>query len=167
MASKNLLEKIVDGAITAIEYLLAFGLIIAIVLDFINVMGRYTGGFTLLGAQEIQIDLLICIAFLGAAAISWRRQHLRMDVLYNLCTPLQRKIVAAFEQVVTLIVTGFVAMESVAYVQKLYAIGMVSNIMRIPMWIPHMAVAICFAAMAFITIFRSVQLAVRWRSIKK
>lgn len=157
MAAKSAVERIGDGIVFVVERLLALGLIAAIVLDFVNVAGRYTGGFTLLGVDEIEIDVLVWIAFIGAVAVTWRGQHLRMDVLYHASPPAVRRLIAAAELAIMLVVTGFAAFESFTYVTKLYALGMVSDIMRIPEWIPHLAVGLCFAAMALIVLVRGAQ----------
>jgi len=157
VASKSAVERIGDRIVFGVERLLALGLIAAIVLDFVNVVGRYTGGFTLLGVDEIEIDVLVWIAFIGAVAVMWRGQHLRMDVLYHASPPVVRRLIAAAELTITLVVTGFAAFESFTYVTRLYTLGMVSDIMRIPEWIPHLAVGLCFAAMALIVIVRGAQ----------
>jgi len=158
VAERNAIERIGDRVATGVERLLALGLIAAIVLDFVNVMGRYTGGFSLLGVDEIEIDILVWIAFLGAVAITWRRQHLRMDVLYHGCPSIMRRAITIFESAVMLVVTSFVAIESYAYVSKLYVLGVVSDIVGAPIWISNLAVTICFAAMAVIFAWRGVRL---------
>jgi TRAP-type C4-dicarboxylate transport system permease small subunit len=157
VTAKGAIERFGDRLVFVVERLLALGLIAAIVLDFVNVAGRYTGGFTLLGVDEIEIDVLVWVAFIGAVAVTWRGRHLRMDVLYHACPPVLRRIVAAGEMAVMLAVTGFAVFESFTYVENLYALGMVSDIMRIPEWIPHLAVGLCFAAMALIVIVRGAQ----------
>ncbi|MBI1201340.1 MAG: TRAP transporter small permease subunit [Rhodopseudomonas sp.] len=140
---------------------MALGLMAAIGLDFVNVVGRYTGGFTVLGADELEIYALIWIAFLGAAGVSWRRQHLRMDVLYHGSPPMARRFIAGVEAVAMFVVTGFVAVQSFSYVAKLYALGVRSDIVGVPMWLPHLAVGLCFAAMAVIVALRELRLVVR------
>lgn len=158
MIENSVIDRIGGRVVFVVERLLALGLIAAVGLDFVNVIGRYTGGFTLLGADEIEIYALIWMAFLGAVAIAWRRQHLRMDVLYQSWPPLVRKIVTVAELVLTLLVTGFVAIQSYEYVRKLYALGVRSDIAQIPIWIPHLAVSFCFAAMAVVAVLRIWQL---------
>ena len=44
-------------------------------------------GFALNGVDEVEIYILIWIAFLGAALVTWRGTHLRMDVLIAACPP--------------------------------------------------------------------------------
>ena len=154
---RNAIEKGVDALAAAVERVLAVALIVGIALNFINVVGRYLGGFTLTGVDEIEIYILIWIAFLGAAIVTWRGEHLRMDVLINACPPVVRTIVAILETGVMLAVAIFVAVQSFRYVERIYALGAVSDIARIPTWIPHSAIFISFGAIALIVVLRGVR----------
>ena len=64
-----------------LERLLGAALIVAVLYNFVNVVGRYVFGQTFISADEVQIYIMVYIAFLGAAVATWRRMHLRMDVL--------------------------------------------------------------------------------------
>lgn len=149
--------KGIDALTTWVERVLAFALIVGIALNFINVVGRYLSGYTLTGGDEIEIYILIWIAFLGAAAITWRHQNLRMDVLMNASPYIVQKAVAVFEMLVLFCVASFVAVQSFRYVERMYALGAVSDIAQIPTWIAHSAIAVSFAAMALIVIVRGLQ----------
>jgi TRAP-type C4-dicarboxylate transport system permease small subunit len=148
--SKTTLERTCDRVAFYVERILALALILGIGLNFINSIGRYLTGFTLSGADEVEIYILIWIAFLGAAVVTWRRQHLRMDVLVNACPAPARKAVAIFEALVMLAVAGFVFWQSLLYVKRLFDFGSVSDIARVPTWMPHSAVFVCFGAMAIV-----------------
>jgi TRAP-type C4-dicarboxylate transport system permease small subunit len=146
--------KIASG----IEYALAIGLIVAILFNFINVVGRYVTGVTLTGVDELEVYLLIWIAFLNAAVVSWHGQHLRMDLLLAAVSPSARRAVSFFETAVTILVTSFIAYQSFLYVMRIFQLGAVSDIARIPTWIPHSAVCLGFALIALIAIDRGVAL---------
>lgn len=148
------LERIADALAFAVERFLAIALIVGIALNFFNVVGRYATGYTLTGVDEIEIYILIWIAFLGAAAITWRGQHLRMDVLLNSCPPVLRKAVTVAEMCVMLAVASFVAYHSFRYVERIYALGAISDIARVPTWFPHSAVFVSFAAIALVVLIR-------------
>ena len=62
-----------------------------------------------------------------------------------------------FVMAVMLVVTALVAWQSFKYVERIYALGAVSDIAHIPTWIPHSAIAISFAAMALIVLLRGLQ----------
>ena len=50
-------------------------------LNFTNVLGRYLFGISLLGSDEVQVFIMVGMTFLGAAVVTRRNLHLRMDVL--------------------------------------------------------------------------------------
>jgi TRAP-type C4-dicarboxylate transport system permease small subunit len=151
------IDSHVDALVTWIERVLAIALLIAISLNVINVVGRYLAGFALNGVDEIEIYILIWITFLGAALVSWRGSHLRMDVLIAACPPPVRWLVGLFEMIVMLTICSFVAWHSFKYVERIYALGAVSDIAGIPTWIPHSAIAVGFAAMVLIVLLRGIQ----------
>lgn len=147
-------ERVGNRIVIVAERALALGLILAILLDFTNVVGRYTGAFSVLGIDEVEIYILIWIAFVGSAAVTWRRLHLRMDVFVEACPPPIRRFIVVVEMAVMLVVTAFVGAQSYAYVAKIVALGSVSDIAGIPMWIPHSAICLGFFAIAAIVLVR-------------
>jgi|EndMetStandDraft_5_1072996.scaffolds.fasta_scaffold409265_2 TRAP-type C4-dicarboxylate transport system permease small subunit len=149
--------KSVDALTTLVERVLAVALLFGISLNFINVVGRYVFGYALNGVDEIEIYILIWISFLGAAAVTWRGLHLRMDVLINACPAPLRFAVWLFETLVFIAVAGFVAWQSFKYVERIYALGAVSDIAHVPTWIPHSAVAVSFGLMVLAVFLRATQ----------
>jgi TRAP-type transport system small permease protein len=146
------LERVGNAIASTIERGLALALIGGIALNFTNVAGRYLFGFALTGADEIEIYILVCIAFLGAAIVTWRRAHLRMDVLVGACPDILRRGVALLETTVLVVVAAFVTVQSARYVEKMHALGAVSDIAHVPIWMPHSAIVIGFGAMTLIAI---------------
>ena len=61
--------------------MLALAFILAVLLNFSNVVGRYVFGISLLGSDEVQVFIMVGMTFLGAVVVTRRNQHLRMDVL--------------------------------------------------------------------------------------
>jgi TRAP-type C4-dicarboxylate transport system permease small subunit len=139
-----------------IERALAYAFIAAVALNFINVVGRYGFGSSILSADELQIFIMVFMTFLGAAVVAWRNKHLRMDVVVNaLPVPVRRLIrIAELAAIVTL--AGFVLWNSSYYAQQMFNIGRVSDMAQVPMWIPHGVVAAGFGLMALIACLRLV-----------
>jgi TRAP-type C4-dicarboxylate transport system permease small subunit len=146
------LDRSGDAIAWTVEHVLAVALIVAVLLNVVNVVGRYLTGVTLTGGDEIEIYILIWIAFLNAAVVSWRRSHLRMDLIVKAMPPRLQVVVGVAEAVVTVVLTGFVAWQSFLYVQRIYSLGAVSDLARLPTWIPHSAVFVGFALMAVVAI---------------
>jgi TRAP-type transport system small permease protein len=155
---RSALARSCDHIAWAIERVLAVGLIVAILFNVINVAGRYVTGFTLTGIDELEVYLLIWIAFLNAAVVSWRRDHLRMDLIVKALPGPMRRVTHAFEALILLIVTTFVAYQSFLYVQRIFRLGAVSDMARVPTWIAHSAVFVGFALMALTALYRGIAL---------
>lgn len=150
-------DKLVDALTFVVERVLALALIFGILLNFINVVGRYLAGFTIAGGDEIEIYILIWIAFIGAAVVTWRGEHLRMDVLLSACPVWVQKAEAIIETLVMVAVTTFVAWQSFLYVERIHSLGALSDIAHIPTWIPHSAITIGFGSMALLVVLRGVK----------
>jgi len=81
-----------------------------------------------------------------------------MDVLVNaLPAPLRRGI-RVFELAVIVILASFVLWNSTYYAQQMFNFGRVSDMGRVPMWIPHRAVAVGFGLIAFVACLRLAQI---------
>lgn len=150
-------EKLVDALTVMVERVLALALITGISLNFVNVVGRYLAGFTITGADEIEIYILIWIAFIGAAVVTWRGEHLRMDVILAACPAWVRKAEAVVEALIMFAVTTFVAWQSFLYVERIHSLGALSDIAHIPTWIPHSAITIGFGSMALLVVLRGIK----------
>jgi TRAP-type C4-dicarboxylate transport system permease small subunit len=75
------------------ERALALAFVFAVILNFTNVMARYLLNAPILAADEIQIYIMVWITFLGAVIVTWRQQHLRMDVLLQAMPALLQRAV--------------------------------------------------------------------------
>ena len=161
--TRSAFARTCDRIAWAVERALGVGLIVAVLFNVINVAGRYVTGFTLTGIDEVEVYLLIWIAFLNAAVVSWRREHLRMDLIVKAVPPLLQRAIYLFEAVVILLVTAFVSYTSFFYVQRIFRLGAVSDMAHIPTWIAHSAVFVGFGLMALMAVYRGIALLYRPR----
>src|SRR6266851_5559707 len=93
------IDKAFDRIARGIEVTLALAFILAVVLNFSNVVGRYALGISLLGADEVQIFIMVAMTYLGAAVVTRRNLHLRMDVLVRFLPACARVALRVAEQV--------------------------------------------------------------------
>jgi TRAP-type C4-dicarboxylate transport system permease small subunit len=147
-------DKVLDRIARAIELALALAFIFAVVLNFANVVGRYVFGLALLGVDEVQIFIMVAMTFLGAAVVSRRNLHLRMDVLVRFFPAPVRLALVILEQALLAAVAGVVLAHSWDYARRMAIIGRSSDMAGIPMWIPHGTVAVGFALMLVIAVWR-------------
>jgi len=142
----------------ALEKLLGAALIAAVVFNFVNVVGRYILGRTFIAADEVQIYIMVYIAFLGAAVATWRRMHLRMDVLVHRLPRGVQAALAAAELVLTVVLAALVLYVSSGYVAQMAGLDARSQNAGIPMWIPHSAIVVGFGLIAVLAVLQIVQL---------
>jgi C4-dicarboxylate transporter DctQ subunit len=136
------------------EVALAIAFIAAVLLNFTNVIGRYLLGLSLLGSDEVQVFVMVGMTFLGAAIVTRRDQHLRMDVLVRfLPVPLQQLLRIA-EQALLIVLAGFVLTQSYFYASQMLRIGRTSDMAGVPMWIPHSTVALGFCLILIVAVWR-------------
>src|SRR5260370_39365638 len=114
----------------AIEVVLALAFIFAVLLNFANVVGRYLLGISLIGADEVQIFIMIGMTFLGAAVVTRRNMHLRMDVLVQFFPRLVQVALRIIEQLLLITLAGFVLSQSAFYARQMLRIGRVSDMAR-------------------------------------
>jgi TRAP-type C4-dicarboxylate transport system permease small subunit len=138
----------------AIERILALAFIVAVCLNFANVVGRYGFGISIAGGDEVQVYIMVWMAFLGAVLVSWRGEHLRMDVLATRFPEAGRRVLKWIELVLVITLAAFALRQSWNYTEQMIAIGRRSDNAGIPMWIPHSAVAVGFALILLVAILK-------------
>jgi len=153
------IDAIFERLTRAIERVLALASIVAVGLNFANVVDRYVLGRSILGADEVQIYIMVWMTFLGAVIVAWRNGHLRMDVLVKFLPERVQALLQATELVLIVLLAGLVFVQSSRYTWEMFALGETSNTAGIPMWLPHSAVAIGFGLIALIALWRGAQMA--------
>lgn len=156
-----MIDKAFDRITRFIEVVLALAFILAVVLNFANVMGRYLFGFALLGSDEVQVFVMVAMTFLGAAVVTRRNEHLRMDVLVQFMPEQVRLLLRIAEQILLIVLAGFVLSQSYFYARQMLRIGRTSDMAGVPMWIPHGSVALGFALILLIGCWRLVTVMTR------
>lgn len=137
-----------------LENVLGAALLAAVAMNFTNVVARYVFGRSLQGADELQIYLMVALAFFGSVVAMVRHQHLRMDVMTRYFPRAMRRLLGWLEAFGAVALCGFVCWISTGYAVRMHQIGSVSENAHIPMWIPHAVVALAFAVMTVIGVLR-------------
>jgi TRAP-type C4-dicarboxylate transport system permease small subunit len=155
------IDRAIDRVARVIELALALAFILAVLLNFANVVGRYLLGLSLLGSDEVQVFIMVAMTFLGAAVVTRRNLHLRMDVLVRfLPRPVQTGLRIA-EQILLVALAAFVLRQSYDYAQRMFRIGRTSDMAGVPMWIPHGTVTLGFALVLIVAVWGAVRIAMR------
>lgn len=152
-----MIDRLFEHATHAIERVLALALIAGVCLNFANVVDRYVLGGTILGADELQVFIMVWMTFLAAAAVAWREKHLRMDALARFLPERLRGVLRAVELAVLALLAGLTLALSARYTWDIFGLGQVSNTAAIPMWIPHAAVPLGFGLIALVVAWQGVK----------
>jgi len=154
-------DKVLDRLARFIELTLALAFIVAVLLNFANVVGRYLLGVAMLGTDEVQVFIMIAMTFLGAAVVTRRNQHLRMDVLVRFLPTWLQTLLRIIEQLLLVALAGFVLTQSWFYARQMLRIGRTSDMAGVPMWIPHGLVALGFALILVVAVAALLRLGLR------
>jgi TRAP-type C4-dicarboxylate transport system permease small subunit len=144
-----------------VETVLALAFLGGVCLNFTEVLGRHFFSYSFMGADEVQVYVMVAMTFVGAALVSWRQTHLRMDVLAASLPAGVRRVLPALEIALVAAVSAFALFHSARYAIDMHTVGSTSNNAKIPLWIPHALVAAGFAGILIVTLVRAVQLARR------
>jgi TRAP-type C4-dicarboxylate transport system permease small subunit len=134
--------------------MLGLALMVAVVVNFANVIGRYGFNEPLTGADELQVYLMIGMAFLGGLVAQIRQRHLRMDVLVRAFPPSIARLVNGAEALLTIAVSGLMTWVSWNYTIRIFLLGSRSENAGIALWIPHSVLAIAFTLMMLAAVAR-------------
>ena len=150
-----MIERLLERITGAIERALALALIVAVCLNFANVVDRYVLGGSIIGADELQVFVMVWMTFLAAAVVAWRGKHLRMDALVRYVPERFRAALRAAELALLLALAGLALVLSSQYTWDMFALQQKSNTAGIPMWIPHGAVPLGFGLIALIAAWQA------------
>ena len=154
MPLKVALIRSIAAIVRTAEIMAALTLVIGVLINFANVVGRYCLSAPIPWAEEVLVFLMIAGVFLGGSAVTLRGAHIRMDVVVQMLpAPIQRALdvlaLAAF------IVTAS-ALIWFAYpvIQQLADFDQRSEVIRIPVAYPHSVIPIGLFLMILASIAR-------------
>jgi TRAP-type C4-dicarboxylate transport system permease small subunit len=129
-------------------------ILIAIGINFANVISRYIFDFALFWGEEIMIFLVVWCVFIGAATVTFEGRNLKMDLLSERISSPWSDIVNGLAAAGLIGCLGFAAVQSWEVVTLFAEGGSVSVTASVPMVIPHSALLIGLVLMVLAVIFR-------------
>jgi TRAP-type C4-dicarboxylate transport system permease small subunit len=152
------IDKIFARGSRAVELILSVAFVFAVLLNFVTAIDRYLFGYSIIGSDEVQTYIMVWMTFVGAAAVSWRHQHLRMDVLVSRFPHRARVALFGVELILILGLMIMLAEQSFHYAEQMKLIDRRSDLAGLPMWIPHGGLFIGFGLIALVTLWRIIGL---------
>jgi len=120
-------------------------LLVAIAINFANIVGRYVFLAPLSWAEEVLSFLVIWGVCLGASAVTYDRRHLSMDVLVGTYPPMLRRMLDGLILAAIIGFCGFASIQAWQIVKIMAANGQVSITAEIPMTVPYAGFVVGFA----------------------
>ncbi len=128
--------------------------LVAVVLNFVNVIGRYVFGMPVFWAEEALTFTVIWIVFLVVGTITYRGAHLNMDLVYSRMPAGLQRVVRIAIALALIVCTIYTAIQSWTVVKLHYMTSGVTAGTNIPLVIPHSALLFGFSFMALAAIVR-------------
>jgi len=150
--------------VRTVQIMSAICLLLSILLNFSNVIGRYFLHHAIIWAEEMMLFLMIASVFLGAAAITLRGAHIRMDLAVQLMPPRLRIVLDVVAQVTFIITASVLIWLAYPVIAQFVAFGQVSEALRLPVAIPHSVIPIGLFIMILAVISRLIEH--RWRFVE-
>jgi TRAP-type C4-dicarboxylate transport system permease small subunit len=150
-------DRLIGGIVRGIELALALAFIFAVLLNFVTAVSRYALKRSIVGSDEVQIYVMIWMTFVGAAVVTWKHMHLRIDVLATRFPRQMRFFLLGAELVLTCGLTALLFTQSLKYVLLMMAIDRRSDLAGFPMWLPHSALVVGFGFISLMSLWRFVQ----------
>lgn len=138
------IERIVGGFIASL--LLGMSILL-----FLNVIGRYFFGFSLPWSEELTNYSIIWITFLGSGICVRKKIHVSVDLLFQYISGIPMKVIYMLILIGSLSFVLFMGITGVKLVSGVYSSGQLSTALRIPMYIPYLALPLggLFMALEF------------------
>ncbi len=133
-----------------VQAFLGLALIAMVLLNVGNAAGRYLFGRAVSGADDILLYSMIWLVFLGLILVTARRRHLRLDLVERFWPGRGRQVQQLLIDLLLAVLCGFLAMQSLAVVERLSAIGQTSIATGLPMAWVHGGLLIGLALTALV-----------------
>jgi len=128
--------------------------LLAVVLNIVNVIGRYVFGMPVFWAEEALTFTVIWIVFLVVGTITYRGAHLNMDLLYSRMPSVMQLVIRIAIALALIVCAAYTAMLSWSVVKLHYMTSGLTAGTNIPLVIPHSALLFGFSFIAAAALVR-------------
>ncbi len=125
-------------------------MLVAVALNFANIVGRYVFFSPIAPAEEVMLFLLVATVFLGHGVVGWKGKQIRMDVVLHLLPAVWRRRFEVFADLITIAVSLALIVVGWPVIQMLAQFDERSQAANIPMVIPQALVPIGFGLNAIL-----------------
>jgi C4-dicarboxylate transporter, DctQ subunit len=150
----------VDAIMRVVRGLIAVLLVLSVLLNFANVIGRKFFSAPIIGAEEVMNFLMVAIVFLGAGVVAYDGTHINMEIVIDRFPPRLRDSLKALAQIAAIVIAGVLIYLGVPIVEHLFAFDERSQAANVPLFIPQAMVPIGLALLGLGALARLAMMAV-------
>lgn len=145
------------GLVTIPRAIIGTMILVGILINVANVIGRYLFLEPIIWAEEIMIYIMVWTVFIGAILVTLDGQHLKMDVFSVMMPSPYKEIINFIAVAAFLLVCVYVIPNNWVVVDLMLTNDQRSVVAEVPMVIPHFALLAGFVLMfvALVVRFRS------------
>jgi TRAP-type C4-dicarboxylate transport system permease small subunit len=149
-----MISRAISALVAAIRILIASLLLVAVTLNFANIIGRYLLSAPIAWAEEVMLFLLVAVVFLGSSVVSWEGRQIRMDVVLHMLPPLLRRSLEIIADLATIGVSAALIVFAWPVIDMLAEFDQRSQAADFPLFIPQGLIPLGFALTALFTATR-------------
>jgi TRAP-type C4-dicarboxylate transport system permease small subunit len=129
--------KAVRVVASAALILSAISLLIAVALNFANIIGRYVFFSPIASAEEVMLFLFVGTVFLGNSVVGWEGKQIRMDIFLHAMPAPWRRRFDLFADIVVIAVSVILIVVAWPVIEMLAEFDERSQAADIPLVIPQ------------------------------
>ena len=152
-----MIDYILGGAralVSVLRVLAGVLLVLSVLLNFVNVVGRYFFNSSIYWAEEAMLFLMVGCVFLGNGVVAWSGRQLRMDVIVSMMPVRVQKLLALLSELVLIVVAVMIVVFASPVIRDLWDFDQRSQSADIPMVIPQAMIPIGLSIMALLVLCR-------------
>ena len=155
MSVTSKIEQVGDLISRTCTLIAASSLAVIVCINAANVFCRYFFLSPFTWAEELMLFLMILTVFTGAASVTWRQEHIRIEAFVNRLSPQHQNWAVAAAALVALVALSTVIITGYSVVNMLYRFDQRSDAMEFPMWIAQTSVPAGLGLIIFLFLLRA------------
>jgi TRAP-type C4-dicarboxylate transport system permease small subunit len=151
----------IDALVIGVRWLLAVTrtaaavfLMCSVVINFVNIIGRYFFSVSIPWAEEIMLFLMVGCVFTGCCAVAWEGRQIRMDVVVSMLPPKLREFFAVLAELAMIATAAAVTVFAWPVIAQLAAFDERSQAANFPLVIPQAMIPLGYSLMALLVAVR-------------
>ncbi len=137
--------------------LAAISLLVAVGLNFANIVGRYGLSAPIASAEEVMLFLFVGTVFLGNSYVGWKGRQIRMDVLLHALPARWRRAFDLLADVAVIVVSVVIIVVGWPAIQMLAEFDERSQAANIPLVLPQALIPIGLGLNALLVAARLIE----------